>query len=123
MNEETIKELKEKLEEEKGRLEKSLNKIATKDKNLEDDYDAKFVDYGNEVFDESAEASEVSEYDRKLSIEGNLEVRLREVNHALDRINTKKYGICDDCGEKINEKRLMADPAAKLCINCSSKEE
>jgi RNA polymerase-binding transcription factor DksA len=47
-----------------------------------------------------------------------LETRLRELNDAQDRLFDGGYGVCSDCGKKISEKRLLANPAASLCIDC-----
>jgi len=41
---------------------------------------------------------------------------LRAIAAALARIDNDDYGICDDCGEPINRKRLEFDPTATLCI-------
>jgi len=49
---------------------------------------------------------------------GILEARLRELNDAQDRLIDGGYGVCGDCGNKISEKRLLANPAASLCIDC-----
>lgn len=116
-------ELKEKLLKEKEELEGNLKKIANKDKNLEGDYDAKFEDFGDEIHDQSAEAAEVSEYDKRLSLEANFETRLKEVNEALDRVGNEDYGKCDKCNMEISEERLKANPAAKTCTKCGSEEK
>ena len=52
-----------------------------------------------------------------------LETRLRELNDAQDRLIDGGYGVCSDCRNKINEKRLQADPAASLCIACQQLAE
>ncbi len=49
--------------------------------------------------------------------------KLTQIRHALDSIEKKSYGICEDCGEKISKKRLMALPFTKLCIECKNEEE
>jgi DnaK suppressor protein len=54
------------------------------------------------------------------SREGNL---LYHLNMALERIDRGEYGICVQCGKKINPERLEAVPHARLCIECKSKEE
>ena len=48
---------------------------------------------------------------------------LRQVDEALDKIRQDTYGLCESCGEMINERRLEALPFAKLCISCQEKEE
>ena len=119
MQEELKNELKEELLKEKSDLESNLKKIASKDKNLKGDYDAKFEDFGDEVHDQSAEAAEVSEYDKRLSLEANFEVRLKEVNEALGQIESGDYGKCRKCEKEISEGRLKANPAASDCIECA----
>ncbi len=123
MQEELKKDLKELLIKEKNELVEDLAKIASKDKNLKGDYDARYEDYGNEVFDQTSEATEVSEYDKKLSLEANLEMRLKEVNEAIIRIEGGDYGKCKKCGIDISEDRLKADPAASECIKCASGDK
>lgn len=52
---------------------------------------------------------------------GNLErnsSRLQEVRHALRRLDAGEFGICVDCGEDINLRRLAAVPWAPTCIVC-----
>jgi len=44
--------------------------------------------------------------------------RLCEVQIALRRIATGTFGICVDCDENINPKRLAALPWASSCIAC-----
>jgi DnaK suppressor protein len=58
-------------------------------------------------------------------------VRLRErqgklidkIKSALERLDQGIYGICEECGEEIGEKRLEARPVTTLCINCKKKQE
>lgn len=54
---------------------------------------------------------------------GQLEERLRALNDAQDRLIDGGYGICLECGERISSKRLIADPAASLCVTCQSLVE
>ncbi len=42
---------------------------------------------------------------------------------ALKRIETDEYGVCQDCGDDINIKRLEIDLAAPRCIKCASAHE
>ena len=46
----------------------------------------------------------------------NLEVRLEQVNKALEKIENDTYGTCEKCGTDIPEERLKANPAATTCI-------
>lgn len=47
--------------------------------------------------------------------------KLKAVNNALRRLETGEYGVCDDCGDSIAEKRLRAVPWAAYCIDCQDK--
>jgi DnaK suppressor protein len=58
--------------------------------------------------------------EREIAI-GNLERDynvLRDVNAALRRIDVHTFGICLDCEEEINPKRLTAIPWTRSCIAC-----
>lgn len=46
-----------------------------------------------------------------------------ELIDALKRIDEGIYGICEDCGKSISEKRLQATPATTLCIECKAETE
>jgi DnaK suppressor protein len=49
--------------------------------------------------------------------------KLFEIDEALQRIEEKTYGICEECGKKITESRLKVMPFARLCISCQSELE
>jgi len=51
------------------------------------------------------------------------EAMLRNIEAALKRIDDGDYGVCRDCDEPINPKRLEFDPTALRCIDCESKRE
>jgi len=48
---------------------------------------------------------------------------LREIDEALERIESRQYGKCVACGRPITKARLKAKPHAKLCIECRRQEE
>jgi len=48
---------------------------------------------------------------------------LKYLNRALDMIKEGIYGICTDCGQPIQKKRLELVPTARLCTACKIKEE
>lgn len=50
-------------------------------------------------------------------------LQLKNIDAALNRIDTGDYGYCLDCGEGIAIERLEIDPSIPLCINCASKAE
>ncbi len=48
---------------------------------------------------------------------------LKKIDKALKKIEEGSYGICEACGEEIEEKRLEARPEATLCIRCKREQE
>lgn len=48
---------------------------------------------------------------------------LQMIDAALQRIEEGEYGICQNCGEEIAEKRLEAVPWARLDIKCQEAVE
>ncbi len=45
------------------------------------------------------------------------------IDIALKKIESGTYGVCEECGAPIGEKRLEAIPWVRLCIECSQNEE
>jgi DnaK suppressor protein len=43
---------------------------------------------------------------------------VRDIDAALRRILGGVYGVCVDCGERIEGARLQAYPTAKRCLEC-----
>jgi len=48
---------------------------------------------------------------------------LSMIDAALKRIQSNEYGLCANCQEEMQQKRLEAVPWAKHCINCQEKAE
>lgn len=49
--------------------------------------------------------------------------KLHEIDRALERLDDKDYGLCEECGEPIGEERLRAMPFTRVCFECKSKSE
>lgn len=120
MDKKLILQLKKRLEENKEKIEKELATIAKKDEKLKGDYDTRFPDFGiHQSPDEGA--LEVTAYESTLPVEYALELRLADINKALEKIAKDKYGLCEKCSQEIDEKRLGVMPEAKFCIKCQKK--
>jgi DnaK suppressor protein len=57
------------------------------------------------------------------SLEENSAHVLREIDAALERIESGTFGLCGRCGKPVGEERLEAMPYATLCIECKRLEE
>jgi DnaK suppressor protein len=66
------------------------------------------------------EATETLELEKRLTLENRVRKEMAAVEHALDKIKNRTYGLCDNCGEPINPERLEALPQASLCLKCKA---
>ena len=75
------------------------------------------------------DGDETDEVQGNLLIEMNNQLNTRNnekinrIEEALDRIEDGTYGICEDCGEEIPEKRLEANPYIMVCVVCAEERE
>ncbi|HEX5270726.1 MAG TPA: TraR/DksA family transcriptional regulator [Gemmataceae bacterium] len=53
----------------------------------------------------------------------NEEQALEEIGAALDRVEQKTFGRCEDCQKEIPRARLQALPYARYCVECARKAE
>lgn len=102
----------EKLEAEVRRLEADLTRFAKKDP-VGEDYHARVEQVGRKEEDNVVEEEQ---YAADRSVEQTLEVHLREVKAALQRIADGTYGQCVRCRQPISRERLGAEPAAATCV-------
>lgn len=108
-----IKERKEQLQTRRDEIIKELNADAVRVN--DNDYDAKFPDFGDK---EDENAAEVATFEKNLSLEKTLEISLFNANKALKKIEEGNYGLCEKCGKPIDPKRLEAFPSATSCMDC-----
>lgn len=47
------------------------------------------------------------------------QVQIQRVEAALERVGAGDYGLCVRCGQAIDARRLVIDPAAPTCITCA----
>ncbi len=63
--------------------------------------------------------------ERELALEtlGRESAFLRDTRAALRRMDEGTYGVCVDCEDEINPKRLTAVPWASRCIACQERAD
>lgn len=120
MDKQTMEKFKKTLEERKAKLENELASFAKKDEKLKGDYDTQFPDFGTAQSPDE-EAFEVATYDSALPVEYALELRLADINRALEKIKNGTYGQCENCPGEMDVRRLEAIPEAKICLICQKK--
>jgi len=102
----------------------------------------KLIDWKNEIMESNAKGLYLNEIDGEISspdiidqassqTEKTVEMRtlnrqiklLSKINKAIKRIDDNAYGYCDETGEPIGIKRLIARPIATLSIEAQEKHE
>jgi sigma-B regulation protein RsbU (phosphoserine phosphatase) len=53
----------------------------------------------------------------------NLVQLLEQVDKALEKVDTGVYGICEACNDFVGAQRLIADPLARVCLDCLKPSE
>ena len=75
---------------------------------------------GRDSIDESMEEELFS---TELRLRDREKFLLNKINAAIDRLDAGSIDECEDCGEKIAFRRLMARPVTTLCIDCKEEKE
>ena len=102
----------------------------------------KLIDWKNEIIESNAKGLYLNEVDREISssdiidqassqTEKTVEMRtlnrqiklLSKINKAIKKIDSDTYGYCEETGEPIGLKRLIARPIATLSIDAQEKHE
>ena len=102
----------------------------------------KLIDWKNEITESNAKGLYLNEVDREISsadiidqassqTEKTVEMRtlnrqiklLSKINKAIKRIDDDTFGFCEETGEPIGIKRLIARPIATLSIEAQEKHE
>lgn len=78
---------------------------------------------GEELSDTIDRSSIESDRNFTLRLRDRERKLLKKVDEALERIESKKFGICEECGEGISMNRLKVRPVATLCIACKEEQE
>lgn len=69
--------------------------------------------------DFSEQATEMENDEVLVQLKGEAEQELREVNHALEKMASGEYGICEQCAGEIQAARLATLPFTRCCIHCA----
>ena len=102
----------------------------------------KLIDWKNEILESNAKGLYLNEVDREISsadiidqassqTEKTVEMRtlnrqiklLSKINKTIKKIDSGTYGFCEETGEPIGLKRLIARPIATLSIDAQEKHE
>ncbi len=73
----------------------------------------------------SADEADADGYEREKTwaLVQRLQYKLELIERALEAARQGTYGVCQDCGERIDPARLEILPEATLCLECQRKFE
>ncbi len=112
-----LKSIRSELSKDLVRLKKELAEV-------ESEMDALIEASGVGAGDDQADAgTKTFEREHEMSLVYNARDMVVQTERALERIDTKTYGRCEDCGNAIGKARLQVFPRATLCMVCKQKEE
>lgn len=80
-------------------------------------------DWGAGAEDEADFGSNTLERDQQMALVNNLRDLLAQTDHALDRIKSGDYAVCEGSGGPIGKARLQAFPRATLSVAAKAAQE
>lgn len=110
MDEKELEKYQKNLKELKSKLEQELHDTP------------EIINFGDQGGHEEDEADESVAADEQAGIRDEIKCRLSSVDVALNKINTKDYGLCEECKEPIEEIILNIAPESRLCRNHKLKD-
>jgi len=85
--------------------------------------DDPYTSMAGEVSDEGDQAYAMTQIDFDNEIARRHTGEIRSIDAALERIRSRDYGTCTDCGCEIVFARLAAFPTASRCVLCQEQHE
>jgi RNA polymerase-binding transcription factor DksA len=105
-------------------LSKELLRLKHELELIETEMEALIADSGEGAGDDQADSgTKTFEREHEMSLVINARDMVLQTERALDRIDNKSYGNCEDCSNPIGKERLQVFPRATLCMICKQKEE
>jgi DnaK suppressor protein len=81
------------------------------------------VSVKNDIGDEADQAGDERNREVSILLTGRIKASLMAIKEALKKIEEGTYGICEECGKKIEPGRVRVMPLTKLCLTCQSRVE
>ena len=105
-------------------IAKDLSRLKSELAEVEREMDELIHESGEGAGDDQADAgTKTFEREHEMSLVINARDMVLQTERALERIDQKNYGQCEECGKSIGKARLQVFPRATLCMICKQKEE
>ena len=109
-----------------------LKKILLKKRNevvagLEAQMGRKLIRETGQRIDAAMDSADLSSQDMDQGIDYSLlEMKYeqyKDIADAFRKLQNNTFGLCEECGEEIDIKRLQVNPLARFCIACKTQKE
>ncbi len=108
----------------RSELTKDLTRLRAELAEVESGMEDLIAAAGMGAGDDQADAgTKTFEREHEMSLVYNARDMVIQTERALERIENKSYGRCEECGNSIGKARLQVFPRATLCMSCKQKEE
>ena len=108
----------------KAEISQDLERLRIELARVEEEMNELISDSGEGAGDDQADSgTKTFEREHEMSLVSNARDMVLQTERALERIENKTYGLCEDCGAAIGKPRLQVFPRATLCMICKQKEE
>ena len=108
----------------RAEISKDLERLRRELAVVESEMDELIQESGEGAGDDQADAgTKTFEREHEMSLVINARDMVLQTERALERIDSKSYGNCEECGAPIGKARLQVFPRATLCMLCKQKEE
>jgi DnaK suppressor protein len=108
----------------KGILLKKRNEVV---EGLEAQMGRRLTREAGQKIDSAMDSADMSSQDMDQGIDSSLlEMKYeqyKDIADAFRKLQNKTFGLCEECGEEIDIKRLQVNPLARYCISCKTKKE
>lgn len=112
-----VNAIREKLLTRRTEIEADLERLNQEMESLGTEQELERGGTGNHLADDG---SSVMEQERIGTVGEDLRDVVRQIDGALERIESGTYGICVRCGKPINPERLEALPYAEYDVECQA---
>ncbi len=121
-----------KLSAETRRRHELLKKILLKKRNevvegLEAQMGRRLTRETGQRIDAAMDSADLSSQDMDQGIDYSLlEMKYeqyKDIADAFRKLQNNSFGLCEECGEEIDIKRMQVNPLARFCIACKTKKE
>lgn len=96
-------------------------------KELEQQMGRKLTIEAGQKIDSAMDSGDMSSQDMDQGIDYSLlEMKYeqyKDIADAFRKLQNSTYGLCEECGEEIDIKRLEVNPLARYCITCKQRKE